>query len=174
VAGEPFEFGSIVRVADNPQTRERRIAGGVGMVVAVGVPSGSDLGDVVGVTPREQLVHVSLEEPREEVVLIAPALLEATGEVSELEIVDGLADHRSGHEATVAADLVRVRVTAETERLGLAGLVGEVMGETIPSSSGVSEVVGGGEEDYAINAWFEERQEQFWFAPGLLEPFGAG
>lgn len=144
------------------------------MVVAVGVPLGSDVGEVVGTAPREQLVHVSLEEPREEVVLIAPELLEATGESSEWDVVDGLLDARSGHEETVAANLVRVRVTAETEQLGLAGLVGEVMGETIPSSSGVSEVVGVGDEDYAISAWFEERREQFWFAPGLLEPFAEG
>ena len=64
---------------------------------------------------------------------------------------------------------VRVRSTGETAELGLAGLVGEVMGETIPSSSGVEEIIGGSGVDYAINAWFDEKGEQYWFHPDLLE-----
>jgi len=56
------------------------------------------------------------------------------------------------------------------EALGYAGLTGEVMGETMPSSSGVTGIVGQTNEDYAINLWFEEREEQVWFAPHLLEP----
>jgi hypothetical protein len=113
---------------------------------------------------------VSLEEPVEGTILIAGRLLATTGETTEWEIVDGLAEARGGHEDTVEAERVRVRSTPETNRLGLAGLVGEVMGETIPSSSGVTEIVGGTDSDYAINAWFEKRREQHWFHPDLLEP----
>jgi hypothetical protein len=39
----------------------------------------------------------------------------------------------------------------------------------MPSKSRVSDVVGAGEEDYAINVWFEELRNQAWFAPQLVE-----
>jgi hypothetical protein len=39
----------------------------------------------------------------------------------------------------------------------------------MPSKSRVSDVVGAGEEDYAINVWFEELRNQAWFAPHLVE-----
>ena len=44
------------------------------------------------------------------------------------------------------------------------------MGETMPSKSRVTGVVGAGEEDYAINVWFAELRTQAWFAAHLVEP----
>ena len=65
-------------------------------------------------------------------------------------------------------DRVRVRQTPATQAAGLAGLVGEVYGETMPSVTGV-EVIGELKEDYAVNVHFEERGGQFWFHPDALE-----
>ncbi len=65
-------------------------------------------------------------------------------------------------------DNVRVRATAVTEARGLAGLVGQVHGETTPSVTGV-EVIGQLTSDYAINVHFQERGEGYWFAPDLLD-----
>ncbi len=65
-------------------------------------------------------------------------------------------------------DNVRIRSSAETESNGLAGLTGQVYGQTTPSVTGV-EVIGEITSDYAINVFFENRQESFWFAPALVE-----
>jgi hypothetical protein len=65
-------------------------------------------------------------------------------------------------------DSVRIRPSPETESKGLAGLVGNVYGQTTPSVSGV-EVIGELTADYAINVFFEDRHESFWFAPALVE-----
>lgn len=65
-------------------------------------------------------------------------------------------------------DNVSVRSTPLTQKLGLAGLTGQVFGETTPSSTNV-EVIGEKREDYAINVFFESRDEGFWFSPELLE-----
>lgn len=65
-------------------------------------------------------------------------------------------------------DRVRVRSTPETVALGLAGLVGQVYGETRPSSTGV-EVVGDPAWDFALNVAFEGRPDAPWLAPDLLE-----
>jgi hypothetical protein len=65
-------------------------------------------------------------------------------------------------------DNVRIRPSPETESKGLAGLVGNVYGQTTPSVSGV-EVIGELTSDYAINVFFEDRHESFWFAPSLVE-----
>jgi hypothetical protein len=65
-------------------------------------------------------------------------------------------------------DKVRVLRTDLTEQRGLAGLNGVVYGGTTPSVTGVS-VIGGSSEDLAINVFFEERKEGFWFSPSLLE-----
>ena len=66
-------------------------------------------------------------------------------------------------------DTVRVVSTELTQRLGLAGLVGTCYGQTIPSSSGVGDVIGMSDEDYAVNVFFDDRDEAFWFAAHLLE-----
>jgi len=65
-------------------------------------------------------------------------------------------------------DNVRVRTTPETAAAGLAGLNGQVYGETTPSVTGV-EVIGEVDRDYAVNVFFTARNEGFWFAPQLLE-----
>lgn len=65
-------------------------------------------------------------------------------------------------------DNVRIRGTPLTESLGLAGLTGNVYGETTPSVTGV-EVIGEVTEDFAINVMIEARNEQLWFAPQLVE-----
>jgi hypothetical protein len=65
-------------------------------------------------------------------------------------------------------DKVRVLRAELTEQNGLAGLDGLVHGWTTPSVTGVS-AIGASSEDLAINVFIEERNEGFWFSPGLLE-----
>ncbi|HJT79237.1 MAG TPA: hypothetical protein VJ739_18720 [Gemmataceae bacterium] len=65
-------------------------------------------------------------------------------------------------------DNVRVVSTPLTVSLGLAGLTGQVYGETTPSVTGV-EVIGGAAVDYAINVRLVGRDDSLWFAPELLE-----
>ncbi|MBD8737776.1 hypothetical protein [Sphingomonas sp. CFBP 13706] len=71
------------------------------------------------------------------------------------------------------ADRVRIRSSADTERLGLAGREGEVYGLTTPSQIGVS-VIGSTVNDYAINVHFEEVDEAFWFSEELVELIDKG
>ena len=70
--------------------------------------------------------------------------------------------------AITFGDNVRVVSTPLTVSLGLAGLTGQVYGETTPSVTRV-EVVGGAAADYAINVQLNGREETVWFAPELLE-----
>jgi hypothetical protein len=65
-------------------------------------------------------------------------------------------------------DNVRIRPSPETESRGLAGLTGQVYGQTTPSVTNV-EVIGEGTSDYAINVFFADRNESFWFAAALVE-----
>ena len=65
-------------------------------------------------------------------------------------------------------DNVRVRFNELTESIGLAGLVGQVYGETMPSKTGV-EVIGQLTNDHAVNVFFTERNESVWLIPELLE-----
>jgi hypothetical protein len=65
-------------------------------------------------------------------------------------------------------DNVRVRPSPETEARGVAGLLGQVYGETTPSVTGVA-VIGEVTRDHALNVHFEGRTETLWFAPELLE-----
>jgi hypothetical protein len=65
-------------------------------------------------------------------------------------------------------DRVRILPSAETEGKGIAGLVGQVYGQTTPSVTGV-EVIGELRTDYAINVFFDDRQESLWFARELVE-----
>ena len=65
-------------------------------------------------------------------------------------------------------DNVRVRSTPVTEERGLAGLSGQVYGETTPSVMDV-EVIGQPKTDYAINVFFETQKKSYWFASDLLE-----
>lgn len=65
-------------------------------------------------------------------------------------------------------DNVRIRVTPETEAAGVAGLHGQVYGETTPSVTQV-EVIGRPTSDYALNVHFEDRNAGLWFAPELVQ-----
>lgn len=65
-------------------------------------------------------------------------------------------------------DNVRIVRTAETERLGIAEMIGNVYGETTPSVSNV-EVIGTLTSDYAFNVHFDMLDANFWIAPHLLE-----
>lgn len=65
-------------------------------------------------------------------------------------------------------DNVRVRVTPQTESLGLGGAVGQVYGVTTPSVTGV-DVVGEVSDDCAFAVEFEGREEAVWFSADLLE-----
>jgi hypothetical protein len=65
-------------------------------------------------------------------------------------------------------DFVRIQITRETEALGVAGLKGQVFGETIASISG-EEIIGSSPSDFAINVYIEERAREFWFALELME-----
>ena len=65
-------------------------------------------------------------------------------------------------------DNVKILNSAETDELGLSGKIGEVLGETSPSSTGVS-FFGDAKDDYVINVAFEEPNAEYWFTPDLLE-----
>jgi hypothetical protein len=65
-------------------------------------------------------------------------------------------------------DHVRIRSTPLTRKLGFADLLGNVHGQTKPSFTGI-DVIGEAEADYAMQVFFEERREEFWFAPSLVE-----
>lgn len=65
-------------------------------------------------------------------------------------------------------DNVRVIRTAETERLGIADMIGNVYGETTPSETRV-DVVGKLDSDYAVNVYFESLDVSYWFGPQMLE-----
>jgi hypothetical protein len=73
------------------------------------------------------------------------------------------------HRDITFGDTVRVRATPETEAEGLAGLTGEVNGQSVPSISGASPIIGPLTEDYAVNVFFADRNESHWFAEQLLE-----
>jgi hypothetical protein len=66
-------------------------------------------------------------------------------------------------------DRARIRDTDETRGRGFAGRVGDVFGESVPSSSGVGPVIGDRGEDFALSVFFDETGEQEWFAPHLVE-----
>jgi len=64
--------------------------------------------------------------------------------------------------------LARIKIAPETEKLGLAGKIGEVWGFTTPSSSAES-VVGVPFTDYAENIFFPDTKQELWFAEHLIE-----
>jgi hypothetical protein len=65
-------------------------------------------------------------------------------------------------------DNVKVLSSEQTNEHGLSGKIGEVLGETSPSSTGVS-YFGDAKDDYVINVAFEEPNAEYWFTPDLLE-----
>ncbi len=64
---------------------------------------------------------------------------------------------------------VKIVSTTITKERGLAGLLGEVLGTSIPSSSGV-EVLGGKNDDVAYGVYIEDLDEDYWLPRELLEP----
>lgn len=65
-------------------------------------------------------------------------------------------------------DNVRILRTPETEKLGLAEMIGNVYGETMPSETKAG-IIGGAPSDYAFSVYFESLDRSYWFAPHLLE-----
>jgi hypothetical protein len=65
-------------------------------------------------------------------------------------------------------DNVRILRTAETERLGIAEMIGNVYGEATPSEEKI-QVIGELKTDYALNVYFEKLDSSYWFAPQMLE-----
>ncbi len=68
---------------------------------------------------------------------------------------------------------IKIKSSSETEAKGLAGKIGEIYGETTPSMMDF-EIIGTPEEDYALNVYFEELKESFWFDKELLEHLDNG
>src|SRR5262249_17969213 len=92
---------------------------------------------------------------------------EAGGPNADAGPVDGGANRAPAMERRFG-DLVRILSTPETERAGLAGLVGQVSGETQPSVSGV-EVIGGAGGGFPPHVRLDGREESHWFALDLVE-----
>jgi hypothetical protein len=65
-------------------------------------------------------------------------------------------------------DTVRVRTTKEALAAGLAGLVGIVHGQTVPSSSG-QEVALTPRIDYAVGVYFDELEQLIFLPHDVLE-----
>jgi hypothetical protein len=63
---------------------------------------------------------------------------------------------------------VRIKSSPETDKMGLTGKVGKVYGETTPSVMDF-EIIGSPKRDYALNVYFEDLKESFWFDEELLE-----
>ena len=72
-------------------------------------------------------------------------------------------------------DNVRILSHQATDAASISGRLGCVYGETVPSISGAS-VLGELKEDYAINVFIDELQQDFWLDPSLVEflDHGAG
>jgi hypothetical protein len=68
---------------------------------------------------------------------------------------------------------VKIKSTPETFKKGVANKVGEVFGQTTPSNMEV-EVIGTPKEDFAVNVYFEDTNESFWFDKELLEHMDNG
>jgi hypothetical protein len=66
-------------------------------------------------------------------------------------------------------DRVRIAPSDETSERGFAGRSGSVYGESVPSVSGVGPVIGDRGQDLALSVFFEDTNEQEWFAPHLVE-----
>jgi hypothetical protein len=66
------------------------------------------------------------------------------------------------------ADNIRIRVTPVTKAAGIAGALGQVMGFTTPSVTGV-QVIGDVAQDYALAIMLEGRDEALWLTPELVE-----
>ena len=68
---------------------------------------------------------------------------------------------------------VKIKSSPETETKGLAGKTGETYGHTTPTVTGV-EVIGKTEKDFALNVYFDDLKESFWFDESLIEQLDNG
>lgn len=68
---------------------------------------------------------------------------------------------------------VKVKSSPETETKGLAGKTGEIYGHTTPTVTGV-EVIGQTNKDFALNVYFGDLKESFWFDESLIEQLDNG
>ncbi len=68
---------------------------------------------------------------------------------------------------------VKIKSITETIEKNLAGRIGCIYGETVPSLSGV-DVIGKLDADYAVNVYFEELNSSYWLTSDLLEPINSG
>ncbi len=68
---------------------------------------------------------------------------------------------------------VRIKRTSETEEKGIADKEGEVYGQTTPSMMDI-EVIGTLKEGIAINVYFDDLNESFWFAEDLIKQLDNG
>ncbi len=67
-------------------------------------------------------------------------------------------------------DRVRIVRTEETEQRGFADAIGQVMGFTTPSLTGINDVIGGSDMDVAVAVEFESPElGDAWFTPSLVE-----
>ncbi len=65
----------------------------------------------------------------------------------------------------------KARIVANdlTNQLGIGGREGVIYGQTVPSSSGVTDVVGLTDQDYAINVFVDDLDEAYWLIEDLVE-----
>jgi hypothetical protein len=68
----------------------------------------------------------------------------------------------------VFGDNVRIKVTPDTLREGIAGLEGTVYGFTTPSSTAI-EAVGQLTDDFALNVHIDDLDKAFWLDPSNIE-----
>ncbi|WP_417888079.1 hypothetical protein [Zunongwangia sp.] len=68
---------------------------------------------------------------------------------------------------------VKIKKTPATEMTGFARKIGEIYGHTTPTLTGV-EVIGQSDKDFAINVYFEDIKEGFWFDENLIEELDKG
>lgn len=68
---------------------------------------------------------------------------------------------------------VKVKNSSKTETLKLAGKIGVIYGQTMPSVSNVK-IIGNPNLETAINVYFEDINESFWFDSDLLEEIDNG
>lgn len=68
---------------------------------------------------------------------------------------------------------VKIKTSEDTEKINVAGKFGKIFGQTVPSLSGV-EVIGNPKRDYAINVYFEDIDDSYWFDESLIETVDTG
>lgn len=91
------------------------------------------------------------------------ALLELRPYIREIRYARNLAES-----PIQFGDRVRILADPTTEERGLAGKIGEVYGQTTPSSTNPT-IIGTPLKDYAVSVFFDDTREQLWFPEHLVE-----